>query len=136
MRTFLVVLLTETVEGTLLVAARGGRRRSGLLLQGTMHTLVTTVLLRMSRLNPFRNDAQFHQVHRQARQTGDRTGRERCSVVGADGQRHAKLAKSSFHHRPHLWGVGAIHGLAAQKIPAVSVAKRERIDTLCIPCAK
>src|ERR1700722_1173402 len=57
-RTELVILLAKLVEGPLLRSPVGPRRRDRRFLQGAMHALVSSVLLRMSWLDPLRHDAQ------------------------------------------------------------------------------
>src|SRR5260370_4814186 len=71
MRTLLVILLAKTIEDLLLRSSIGRRRTGGFRMQGAVHAFMTSVLFRMSRRDAFRNNAQFHQVDRQAREAGN-----------------------------------------------------------------
>jgi len=65
-----------------------------------MHALVSSVLLQMSRLNPFRHNPRLHPPHRQPRQSRHRRRGKRRSVVGADRLRHPILAERGLKDRP------------------------------------
>jgi hypothetical protein len=68
MRPHLVVLLAETLQGSLLRTPVPGRGRRHFLLQGAMHALVPPVLLGMSGGDAFRHNPQLDPPHRQPRQ--------------------------------------------------------------------
>src|SRR4249920_419895 len=91
-RSLLVVLAPEAIEGVLLRAPVGGWRTGSLLLQGAVHAFVPPVLLGMAGLNAFRPNAQLQPPHRQARQSAQRARCEGRAVVATNGLRHAVLA--------------------------------------------
>jgi hypothetical protein len=57
-RTLVIEDLDKFVEAGLLLQEVGGRRLRGFFLQDEMHTLMTTVLLRRTWLDPFDADPQ------------------------------------------------------------------------------
>ena len=101
-----------------------------------MHAFVPSVLLRMSRLDPFWPDAQLHPPYRQPRQPAHRARGERRPVVGADRLGHSMLAECGLEDGLHPRAVGLLHRLAAQQIPAVGVGDGQRIDARTIAGAK
>lgn len=83
-RTLLVVLAAELVEAALLGAPVGRHRRHGLLLQGQVHALVASVLLRMRRLDALGHDAQLDPPQRQSGSSGNPQRGKGRAVVGAN----------------------------------------------------
>src|SRR3982751_7052402 len=67
-RTLFVVDAAEPIESLLLRPPAAGRRTSRLLFQRPVHPLVTTVLLRVARLEGLQTDAQPQPAHRPPRQ--------------------------------------------------------------------
>lgn len=84
MGTFVVVSLSEVIEPVLLFLFVGCGRPNGLRLQGSMHPLVASVLLRMRRLDQLGEDPQANPPDGKPREAPDGGGREWRSVVGAD----------------------------------------------------
>src|SRR6266567_2205655 len=130
--THLIVFLPKAIQRLLLLAAIARRRLRGLGFQRAMHTLVPAVLLRMPGLDALGHDAQLDPPHRQTRQPGQRPRSKRRAVVGADGLRQAVLAESRFKNGLHAPGVGLLHRLTAQQLPAVRIGDRQRINALSI----
>src|SRR5690242_8151786 len=97
-----------------------------------MQSFEAAVLLRVPRLDPLWNDPQLDQVHRQAGKPSNGAGCKRRTVVAANSVRKSVLPKGGFQHPQHLLGVGVVHRLTAQQIPATSIAQRERIDALTV----
>ena len=60
MRANLIISLAKTVKACLLNPGVCSRRTQGLLLQGAMHALVTTVLLWFTRFYTFRHNAKAY----------------------------------------------------------------------------
>jgi hypothetical protein len=58
MRPLMVELLTEAIEALLLSAAVGRWGPCGFGFQGTVHTFMTAMLLRFTRLETFREDTE------------------------------------------------------------------------------
>ncbi len=135
-RPLFVVLAPESIECSLLRPPVRRRWRRCLLLQRAMHPLVPPVLFRMARRDPLRHDPQLHPPHRQPRQPRNRSRRKRRPVVGSNRPRQPALPKRSFENPAHVLAVGLLHLLAAQQIPAVRVADRQRIDPRSILCFK
>jgi len=74
-----------------------GRRFRRFLLQGQMHPLVPTVLLRMARLDPLDLNAQSQPPHRELAQVIERRGRrEGDAVVGANDARQAEFFEGAL----------------------------------------
>src|SRR6266700_2308665 len=130
--THLIVFLPKAIQRLLLLAAIARRRLRGLGFQRAMHTLVPAVLLRMPGLDALGHDAQLDPPHRQTRQPGQRPRSKRRAGVGADGLRQAVLAESRFKNGLHAPGVGLLHRLTAQQLPAVRIGDRQRINALSI----
>src|SRR5690242_915067 len=97
-----------------------------------MQSFEAAVLLRVPRLDPLWNDPQLDQVHRQAGKPSNGAGCKRRTVVAANSVRKPVLPKGGFQHPQHLLGVGVVHRLTAQQIPATSIAQRKRIDALTV----
>ena len=93
MRTFVVELVREGVEGALLTSGVGGGRRRRLLLEREVHALMPRVLLRLTGLDALETDAQTYPPDRELREARDAGTRERSAVVGADGVGKAELAE-------------------------------------------
>ena len=83
----------EVVEVALLGTEVGLRRPSGFALEGSVHTLVTAVLLRLSRLDGFRTDAETDPPGAQPCEASESHGSEGRTVVGANDGGEAELAE-------------------------------------------
>ena len=68
MRPELIVLVKKAIEPSLLLSQVGGRRTRRLGFQDTMHPLVLTVLLWLSRINQFGSDAEPDPPDRELRE--------------------------------------------------------------------
>ncbi len=106
MRPMLVVSGLKAIEGIMLGPTMRCRRIGCLRLQRAMHSLMATVLFRMTSGNPLRDDAQFHPVNRQRRQTSNGSGGKGRVVVGAiaSGQDHTRERR--LKEGSELLGVG------------------------------
>ena len=76
--------VAEVVEVALLGTEVGLRRPSGFALEGSVHALVTAVLLRLTRLDGLRTDAETDPPGAQTCEPGKADGSEGRTVVGAD----------------------------------------------------
>src|SRR4051794_33759776 len=93
MRPLLVEDATEHVETPLLSPLIGRRRVGGVLLQRSMHSLMTTVLLRVPRFDPLRPHAGLDQLHREPAETAGCRRRKGRTIVRADHFRQPNLAE-------------------------------------------
>jgi hypothetical protein len=84
MRSELIVLVTKTIEPSLLLREIGSWRTGGLRFQDTVHPLVLTVLLGLSGLNQLGSDAEPDPPDRELREPPQCSGSEGSAVVGAD----------------------------------------------------
>src|SRR5256885_1893311 len=80
MRTLLVEDPAEVVKTLLLSPLIGRRRGRGLFLQRSVHSLVTTVLLWPSRVDPLRPHPRLGQLHREPAETARSRRRERRTI--------------------------------------------------------
>ncbi len=80
----LVERLTEDVEPALLCTQVLGRGSGGAFAQGTMHSFVTAVLLRLAGLNELGNDPELDPGDGQLGEAAEGTGGERVAVVAAN----------------------------------------------------
>jgi len=87
------LVLSEAIEGALLVGQRALRRVGGIFLERPMHALVAAVLLRRPGGDPFGADAELDPPDREPRQARGRDGGERRPVVGANGGRQPELGE-------------------------------------------
>ena len=74
-RTLLVVLLSELVEASLLTGEVAAGRMSRLGFEGSVHPFVSSILLRVGRLDQLRVDAQADPPDRQQGKPAQRRGR-------------------------------------------------------------
>ena len=79
-----VELLAEVIEAALLAAQSCGRRPRGLLLEGLVHSLVSTVLFGMTGLDELGIDAESDPPDGESAESTDGRGGEGHSVVGAN----------------------------------------------------
>src|ERR1700688_4359740 len=132
----LVELAAEAFEALLLILEGCGRRRGGFSLEGAMHALVPTVLLRLAGLDPLGRDGQLYSPHRQRRQTTRADRRKGRTVVATDRPRQAELAKCRLEGRAHVIVIGPKQSLAAQQSAAERIRDGQRITTLPVPGAE
>lgn len=90
-RSLFVVVDAETVKEFLLRLPVRRRRMSDCLLEGAVHPFVAAVLLRLPRLDAFRQNAQSNPPRKQARQAARARAGEGSAVVGADATGQADL---------------------------------------------
>jgi hypothetical protein len=130
MRALMVEDKSKAIELLLLRRYRACRRLGRVLLQRAVHPFVSPVLLRVSWLNAFVNNAELHPTQRQLRQTQQAHARKRCSVVGANAFWHAVLAHRGIADSAYLGEVHPRDCLAADQKPAVCIGDREWIATI------
>ena len=98
-----------------------------------MHALMTAVLLRMARLNPFNADAQPQPPDGQLAQIEQGVGgSEGHTVVTADVARQATLLKKPLKHGESVVFFGGGKSLTGKKKTAGMVGDRQRITILTI----
>ena len=83
----------EVVEVTLLGTEVGLRRPSGFALEGSVHAFVTAILLRLTRLDGLRTDAEPDPPSAEACEPSEADGSEGRAVVGADDGGNAELTE-------------------------------------------
>src|SRR5271154_2469589 len=91
----------ELIEAGLLLATGLGGRSSGVLLQGSMHALMASVLLRRAGVDPLQTDAELQPPHRELAQAGGPCAGEGRSFVHSHSQRRAALTKRLLESRAH-----------------------------------
>jgi hypothetical protein len=129
----LVVLALERIESLLLLAQVGPGRLRGGGLERAVHPFVPSVLLRTARLDALQVKAEPHPPHGQLTQTAQGDAGKGRPVVGADGPRRAVLPERRDKRRLHRPKPGrSIQALAAQQVPAVAVADRQRRALLTV----
>ena len=78
---------------TLLGTEVGLRRPSGFALEGSVHAFVTAILLRLTRLDGLRTDAEPDPPSAEACEPSEADGSEGRAVVGADDGGNAELTE-------------------------------------------
>src|SRR6266508_2917969 len=126
-RALFIVEGSEAAQALELLSQAPRRRVGGVLQQRQMQPLQSTVLLRLAGRNALRHHPGLDHLDRQLRQPARPARGKRRSIVGAQPMRKAELAECRIEHWPYVFGVGARHRLAAQQIPAVGVAQRQRL---------
>src|SRR5262245_11463693 len=135
-RPLFVEVAAERVKARLLLGDRRGRRGCGFGLERAVHTLMTPVLLRLSRINPLRNNAKLEPPNRQWRKAGGSSRGKGRAIVRADLQRQTDLAEVLLEHRPDMLMVGTFDRLAAQQTAAEAIAQRQRITAALVASAE
>src|ERR1700722_17299404 len=136
MRALLIELAAEGVEAALL-RAHGGRRWSRRFgFESSMHALVASVFLRLSRLDQLRQDAEAYPPSREARQSGERIRSKGHAIVGANELRQPELVEESSKHGLCTIHCSAIESLASEQIAAVAVGDREWIAVATVAHAE
>src|ERR1035438_8240180 len=95
-------------------------------------TLVSAVLLRMTRINPFMSDAELDPPHRQRRHAGGPARGEWRTVVRADHLRQAVLAERPLKRRFALGILRAAGRRQADQIAAEAIRHREGFRTRAV----
>ena len=122
-----VVLGLEAVELPLLPAKSCRRRPRCPGLQGLVHSLVRTVLLRTAGPDPLMNDAELHPPNVQRAQSVDAGRREWRAVVAADRRRQAMLAEHPLEGGPRSRRLHVEQRAAREQVPAVAIQQGQRI---------
>jgi len=131
-RALVVEDVAKVVEAALLCAKRCRRRFRRVLLEGAMHPLVTTVLLRSACLNALVHDPKLHPSEREFRQSQEPCARKRCAIVGPYPCWHPILSHSCFADRSDLAEIYTRNNLATNQITAMRVGDGEWIAALTI----
>ena len=136
MRSLVVVASPESVEATLLgaVIRRGGP--CGVLLQGSVHPLVSAVLLRARGLNSLMLDAEPHPPRIELAEAMDAGRRKRRTVVAAHRQRHSHLAKEPFKRRFCTLGSDVWQAVNAEQVATVQISNGQRIAVNAVACSE
>src|SRR5262245_10480514 len=135
-RPLFVEVAAERVKARLLLGDRRGRRGCGFGLERAVHALMTPVLLRLSRINPLRNNAKLEPPNRQWRKAGGSSRGKGRAIVRADRQRQTELAEGLLEHRSDMLMVGTFDRLAAQQTAAEAIAQRQRITAALVASAE
>ena len=125
----------ELIEAGLLLAAGLGGRSSGVLLQGSMHALMASVLLRRAGVDPLQTDAELQPPHRELARAGGPDAGEGRSIVHSHSQRQATFAKQLLASRAHARQRRG-DDAAGEHIAADRIADRQGIATLSVPRAE
>src|ERR1700716_3412743 len=131
MRPFFVVVAHKCGKATGLSRA-GWRRWPHGFQKREVKALVSAVLLRMARIDPFMLDAELDPPHRQRRQAGGPGRGERRAVVGADHLRQAILTKRPLKWRFTLGTLRAAGRRQADQIAAEAIRHRERFGARAV----
>lgn len=86
-----VELFPELVEFSLLGSVIGGRWPRGFGFEGSVHTLVTAILLRFAGFDEFGVDTESDPPSGQTRESSEGMGGKRYAVIGTDAVRQAEL---------------------------------------------
>src|ERR1043166_5751946 len=97
-------------------------------LQGEVHALVATVLLRVTWLDPFDLDAEPEPPHRELAEAIESVWAcKGNAVVGADGLGQAELLEHGLKYREGVGFLGGGEGFAGEQVSAGKVGDRQRI---------
>ena len=125
MRTLPVILLQEKIKTVLLAPVRW--LWWGILLKGSMHPFMTSVLAGLSRFDPLGADAQLNPPLRQFTDTADGQRSKGRSVVRANRLGQAILAKCPLQPGSDRLVAGMLQSPAQKQIARKVVAQRQRI---------
>ena len=117
----------EAVELPLLPAKTRCRRPRRPGLQGLVHPLVCTILLRTAGPDSLMNDAELHPPNVQPAQSVDTGRREWRAVVAADRRREAMLAEHPLESGPRSSRLHVEQRAAREQVPAVVIQQGQRI---------
>src|SRR5262249_8353497 len=120
--------IDEFVELSLLLQEVLSGRFGGLKLQGQVHALVASVLLRATWLDAFDLDAEPEPPHGELGKIKQRIGRsEGHTVVGSDGFGQAELFEDAFESREGKAFLGGGKRFASEEIAAGEIRDGQRI---------
>jgi len=122
-----VEFLDESIEPKLLTAHGCCRRPSGFLLEGLVHSFVTSVLRGPAWLDELGKDAQPNPPDRQAAQPSDGRGRKRCTVVGPDDSRKTELLEQLRKDRLGQCQTCGMQAFASEQVPTVAIRHCQRV---------
>ena len=125
MGTLSVILLYEKVKFVLLSSV--GRLGRNIVLKGSMHPFMASVLARLTWFDPFGTDAQLNPPLRQLADTARSERGKRCPVVGTNGPGQSVLSKGSFKPQPNHPIAVLAQGLAHQQITREIIGQRKRV---------
>ena len=117
----------ESIELPLLTSKALGRRTCRGSLQGAVHPLVRTVLLRTARSDPLMDDAELHPPDVELAQTMDPRRRKRRAVVAANRLGQAALSKEAFEGLLHASRLHVAQRRASKQVPTEVVEDRQRV---------
>src|SRR5205085_7914320 len=121
------VVETVVLPERALLLTDGPARRSGRLrFQRAMHSLVSTVLLRVTRLDSFVSDPELGKENSEARKPPWRATCERRPVVAPDRVRKAVLTERRTQDRFELVVAGARRRVHLQQVPTEVILQRQR----------
>jgi hypothetical protein len=110
-----------------------GRRLGGFFLQGEMHALVTTILLRSTGFDALDGNPEAKPPDRKFAQVEQGVSRsEGNAVVAADVGRQATLLKKPLKHRESVVFSGRRKRFTSEQKTAGVIGDRERIAVLAI----
>src|SRR5207247_594142 len=131
-----VVAVAKPIEAALLRSKRAPRRARGLGLECFVHPLVSSVLLRVRRLDQLRMDAEPDPPDGECRQPAQGTGGKRRAVIGADSLRPAIAPEEPGKHGPTRGDRRLEQAAAAEQETRRGVLDRERVAVDAIAGAK
>jgi hypothetical protein len=123
----LVVLESKPIKHLLLSLSVAGRRSRRLVLQRSVHALMTSILLGMARLDLQRLDPQPDPPHRQPRESRHSRRRKRSPIIGHNRPGEPRLSEHLPKDPLHRLSRRRIEGSTGQQISALIVGDRERI---------
>src|SRR5215472_7222995 len=132
----LVVVLPKQVEDSLLCAQVATRRLRGFCGQCPMHSLVATILLRVSRFDALGSDTELDPPDCERGQTSRSTAGKRRSVVGADPAGNPELHEGSLEVLANVGLVRDAQALALDQETACCIADRQGVTALAIEQSK
>jgi hypothetical protein len=132
MRTLVIELVLEAIEGVLLTPHGAFGRRERRLLQRRMHSFMPAVILWRCRSRAFRHNAQLHPAHRNPAEAPRRTTGEGYAVVGVNHQRQSMFVKGGVENRSDVRRIGFFDDVTAQQESAVRVGDGQRIAACAV----
>ena len=113
-RTNLVVKLAKNIKTCLLLTCIARRWLKRLVFERAVHALMSSVLLRLTRGDAFRQDPQADPPHRQLRKAANTDGGKRGTVIGADAFGQPVALKQCLEDLATLTGARARDDLASK----------------------
>ena len=129
-----VELSAEAIEALLLPAERSGWRPRGLLFEGSVHTLVPTVLLRVTGLDELVMNAKPDPPDREPAEPSNGQRREGNTVVREYALRETILPEEPLEYRLRALMRRRAKRLAAEEVARASIASRQWVAILAVAC--